>query len=343
MFDEKQFKETFNQVHASEGFLTEVLEMTTKTEHKIHHHHKAVRTVLIAAVLICALTLTAAAADAIAKKFSGETTSVIEAFFGENGEYVSGGNIVEYDEWGKLAINLPAWSREPVDMEAAERLVAPYLFTLEENTVTKGGFTYTIHAVLYDSNTEAYMIRWSVENPDGLGDYGIGMNGEFFTKEGSDMYAVCGGRDYLDTANSTDTKLYLSSFGVDWMDEVWCEFGRWYDWEKGKMEAWCDTQKIVIPRADRGGMKALTTGDDITVSPVAIRFEGKEYADAIDELVIRFKDGGEYVVCSEERFVDNTTYGLIGSEGYVTYTFNRIVDVDNVSGILFNGEILPVA
>ena len=65
--------------------------------------------------------------------------------------------------------------------------------------------------------------------------------------------------------------------------------------------------------------------------------------DAIDELVIRFKAGGEYVVCSEERFVDNTTYGLIGSEGYVTYTFNRIVDVDNVSGILFNGEILPVA
>ena len=346
MFDEKRFKETFDQVQASDELLTEVLDMTTKTEHKTHRPHKIVRTVLIAAVLICALTITAVAAEVLAKKFSGDTTPVIDAFFGENGEYASGGNIVEYDEWGKLAINLPAWSREPLDLDVAERLVAPYLFTLEENTVTKGGFTYTIHAILYDSNTKAVMIRWSVENPDGLGDYGIGLNGEFFTKEGSDMYAVCGGRAYLDTANSTDTKLYISSFDVDWAldydDELWCEFGQWYDWDKGKNKAWFDTQEITIPRSDRGGMKALTFNDTITLSPVAIRFEGVKDSVILDECIITYKDGGEYVVFSEEQFVDNTTYGLNGEPGYVTYTFNRIVDVENVSAVIVNGEIFPV-
>lgn len=341
MFDKQEFKNTFDQVHASDGLLTEVLEMTTKTEHKTHAPKRITRTLLIAAVLICALTLTAVAADALAKKFSGDTISVMEAFFGENGEYASGGNIVEYDEWGKLAINLPAWSREPVDMEAAERLVAPYLYTLEENTVTKGGFTYTIHAILYDSNTKTYMVRWSVENPDGLGDYGIGRNGEFYTKEGSDMYAVCGGRDYLDTANSTDTKLYLSSFGVDCFDELWCEFGRWYDWDKGKMEAWTDTQRMTIPRSDRGGMQALRfDGGSITLSPVALRVDGV-HVDSLKECTICFRDGSEYIVFSDEAFTQNTTYGL-GDTDYVAYTFNRIVDVENVSAIIINGETFPV-
>lgn len=341
MIDEKRFKETFDQVHASDALLTEVLEMTTKSEHKKHTPKRLTRTLLIAAVLVCALTLSVAAADALAKKFSGDTTSVMEAFFGENGEYAEGGNIVEYDEWGKLAINLPAWSREPLDMEAAERLVAPYLFTLEENTVTKGGFTYTIHAILYDSNTKTYMVRWSVENPDGLGDYGIGLNGELFTNEGSEMYAVCGGRDYLDTANSTDTKLYLSSFGVDCFDELWCEFGRWYDRDKGKMEAWTDTQRMTIPRSDRGGMQALRfDGGDITLSPVALRVDGV-HVDSLKECTICFRDGSEYIVFSDEAFTMNTTYGL-GDTNYVAYTFNRIVDVENVSAIIVNGETFPV-
>lgn len=341
MFDEKRFKETFDQVHASDALLTEVLEMKTKSEQKQHRPKHLTRTLLIAALLICTLTLTVAAAEALTKKFSDDSKPVIDAFFGENGEYANGGSIVEYDEYGKLAINLPAWSREAVDMEVAERLVAPYLYTLTENTVTKGGFTYTIQAILYDSNTGAYVVRWSVENPNGLGEYGVGLNGEFYTTEESEIYAVCGGRQYLDTENSTDTKLYISSFGVDWVqdynDELWCEFGRW------ESEDQIDTREFIIPRSDQGGMEALKFNDNITLSPVAILFDGVKDSVVLNECIITYKDGGEYVVFSESAFVDNTTYGLNGSKGYVTYTFNRIVDVENVSGIIVNGEIFPVA
>lgn len=339
MFDEKQFKETFDQVHASEELLTEVLEMTSKTKHKSQAPKKIVRTMLIAAILVCALTLTAAAAGVITRKLNGDTTSVIDGFFGENGAYASSEAIVKYDEWGKLAINMPAWSRETVDIEIAERLVAPYLFTLEENTVTKDGFTYTIHAILYDSHTKTYLVRWSVENPDGLGDFGLGVNGEFSIKEGSEIYAVCGGRAYVDTVNSTDTKLYVSSFGVDWQDELYCEFGRWYDWDKGKMNAWMDTEKIILPREDFGGMQSVTVGN-VTISPVAVHIEDV-HVDSLQELVILYKDGGEYTVFSDEAFVNNTTYGL-GGDKDATYTFNRIVDVENISGIIVNGEIFPV-
>ena len=174
MFDKQEFKNTFDQVQAPEALLTEVLNMTT--HQKPHRPKHITRTLLIAAVLICALTITAFAAEMLTRKLTGDTLSIADSFFGSSGDYANGGGIVEYDDEGKLALNIPAWSREPLDMEAAERLIAPYLYTLEANTVTVDGFTYTIHAILYDSSTETAMIRWSVENPNGLGKYGIGGN-----------------------------------------------------------------------------------------------------------------------------------------------------------------------
>ena len=340
MFDKQEFKNTFDQVQAPEALLTEVLNMTT--QQKPHRPKHITRTLLIAAVLICALTITAFAAEVLTRKLTGDTLSIAESFFGSSGDYANGGGIVEYDDEGKLALNIPAWSREPLDMEAAERLIAPYLYTLEENTVTVDGFTYTIHAILYDSSTETAMIRWSVENPDGLGKYGIGQNGEFSIQEGSDMFAVAGGRDYIDTAHSTDTKLYISSYAVDWNDDLTCEFGRWYDWDKGTEKAWFDTVKLLIPRDDCGGMPTVT-GKNTTVSPVAVRFDGIS-VDDLRECSITFTDGSEYVVFSDELFVKNTTYGLGDAKGkYSTYTFNRIVDVEQVASIIVNGEEIPLA
>lgn len=341
MLDKQKFKSTFDQVHASEELLTEVLNMTKHTEHTTHKPKRITRTLLIAALLICALTLSVTAAEALTRQLTGDSASILDSLFGNGGEYANSGAIVEYDEDGKLAVNIPAWSREPLDLEAAERLVAPYLYTLEENTVTVDGFTYTIHAVLYDSSTETAMIRWSVENPDGLGEYGIGQNGEFSIREDSDMYAVAGGRDYIDTVYSTDTKLYISSYAVDWEEDLYCEFGRRYDWDKGKTKAWCDTVKLIIPRDDRGGMQTVTA-EGITVSPVAVRFDSI-FVDDLQECVITYTDGSEYIVFSEEQFVQNTTYAMGDSDGSrSTYTFNRIVDVEQISAITVNGVQHPV-
>ena len=52
MFDEKKMKATFDQVHASDALLTEVLEMMpNNTNQHIHKPHRIARTLLIAAVL----------------------------------------------------------------------------------------------------------------------------------------------------------------------------------------------------------------------------------------------------------------------------------------------------
>ena len=336
---EHQMKQTFDQVHASDELVMEVLNMTT--QRKKHKSMRINRTLLIAAVLVCALTLSVAAAGALTHKFAGDTVSVLDNFFGNSGDYAESDSVVAYDNDGKLVINMPAWSRESLDMETAERLVAPYLYTLEENTVTVDGFTYTIHAVLYDSGTETAMIRWSVENPDGLGKYGIGRNGEFCVQEGSDIFAVVGGRDYIDTVHSTGTKLYISSYAADWQEAFTCEFGRWYDWDKGTENARYDTVKITIPCDDRGGMPTVS-GDGVTVSPVAVRFDSI-CVDDLQECSIVFADGSEYILFSDEQFVMNTTYGLGDAHGkFSTYTFNRIVDVERVAAVMINGEEIPV-
>ena len=90
-------------------------------------------------------------------------------------------------------------------------------------------------------------------------------------------------------------------------------------------------------------MEALKFNDNITLSPVAILFDGVKDSVVLNECIITYKDGGEYVVFSESAFVDNTTYGLNGSKGYVTYTFNRIVDVEQVRAVRLNGVEIPVA
>ena len=82
------------------------------------------------------------------------------------------------------------------------------------------------------------------------------------------------------------------------------------------------------------------TVENVTISPVAVRFENA-HVDSLQELVILYKDGGEYIVFSDDAFVNNTTYGL-GGDKDATYTFNRIVDVENISGVIVNGEIFPV-
>ncbi len=339
MLDKTMFRDAFSSVRASDELLMEVLNMSTnETMERTNGRRprQLVRILLAAALILSLLTVTAVAAVG-AVGFAGETEGVLDSFFGNGGDYASHSGVVAYDENGKLETNMPGWCREPMDREAAQRLVAPYLYTIDNNTVTKGGYTYTIHAMLWDSATSAYLVYWSVENPDGLGEYRIGENGEFITTEQSQIYAAVGARKYIDTVNSTDTKLYLNSYDSDWGDELWCELGR-----RESIHVQPDAVRLTLPRSDRGGMATVTAGD-MTISPVAIRFDGMTDGGQVHELVIVYDDGREYTVISDENLVDNTVYSFLRNEGYATYIFNRIVDVEHISTVSINGMVYPIS
>lgn len=331
MLSEKSIKDTFDQVHSSEQLLKEVLDMTTRGKRKGHSGARAGRAAMLAAALVAALSVTAVAAShVIDEATNGQST--IAALFGNGGEYAEGPAIVEYDESGRLATNLPAWSKEAVDAAVADELVAPHLYSLEENTFVVGGFTYTVDAVLYDSSTNATMIYWSVENPNGLGDYGVGPNGEVFLLETSAMRWVVGGKSYVDTANSSDNLLRVCSYDVELREDIEIQLGACLDPENGKHAKSYDVQKVLIPRHDLGGMPNLTLEDGTTISPVAIRLEGVGETN-LDSLVISYDDGSEYVVLSSNPSVDNTAYGIVDDQGRMTYVFNRIVDINAIEAV----------
>ena len=328
MRSENLFRETFDQIRAPEALAERVMAAAKEQGTGRRSAGKIGRAVLVAAVLVCVLAVGAAAGGGIAAFVQGDGTGVVEAIY-SGGSYASGDGIVEYTDWGSLDGFIPAWDRGSVDPELAQQLAA-FLYTLEENTVTRGGFTYTIHAVLYDAGTGAAVVYWSVENPDGLGDYAVDRNGKFCTLESSGMYAVCMGRTYLDEENSTDTKLYLSSYGLDWGEELWCEFGCRTEGER-------DSQRIIIPADDRGGMACITLDETAVISPVALKLMGW-HGDDVDEVTITFRDGSEYVLVSEALFVDNATYAGTQADS-TTYTFNRIIDVGQIACVTVNGTV----
>ena len=91
----------------------------------------------------------------------------------------------------------------------------------------------------------------------------------------------------------------------------------------------------------------------MTVSPIGMRVEdsvaiGCENMDCIDEVVIQFADGTEYLLFGEQEGLDcevnNLAYALSLGGNYrkVTYAFNRIVDVENIAAIVVNGSVFPI-
>ena len=91
----------------------------------------------------------------------------------------------------------------------------------------------------------------------------------------------------------------------------------------------------------------------MTVSLIGMRVEdsaaiGCENMDFIDEVVIQFTDGTEYLLFGEQEGLDcevnNLAYALNPGDNYqkVIYAFNRIVDVENIAAIVVNGSVFPI-
>ena len=121
--------------------------------------------------------------------------------------------------------------------------------------------------------------------------------------------------------------------------------------------------RLVLPLPENSPMPSVRAGNDsITVTPISMQIDvtdltflhtartGETWvnADNVETTVIRFKDGTDYVV--KDGYTLNYTFALVGSasqweeDNYnmLTYMFNRIIDVDEVSAVVINGTELPV-
>lgn len=328
MFDQKTYQETFSSLHASEDVLVEVMNMT----HNSRKRAKWSRTAAVAAAVLCGIVTAAAAVGFLRYE---NPTAMLRALFGEN---VSSGNgIVEYNEYGKLITNLPAWERVPVDETLAQELIAPYIFAVGESTVC-GDYTLNVEALLYDATTRAGMLYYTVENSNGVSGYEVSPNGELWWPAETPVFTIVqsASRDYLDTAMSSETKLYICTYFIaDPSQKTICVgIGSGDDWTK--------RNDISIELPGDVGIAGVELADGaVYISPVSIQmdlaFLGVD-GDSIDSVTLHYTDGSNYVVKNEADFVSNQTYGLLDLEGStLTYTFNRIVDTNSIASVEING------
>ena len=317
--------------------------------------HKTSRIVLIAAVIALALSVSAFAYMGFV--VYENPVAMLNAFFGENVESKKEG-VLEYNDNGDLTVALPGWERVPVDATLADELIAKYI-SAETSTFSWDGYTLSVEANLYDSRTQSGLLYYSIENPAGVTGYVVRGQNQIIFPEGSIAFHPSlggnwGSEDYLDADRSTDTTIYICRYYIG------CE-GIAADKKLGEPEFQVRSNSngeilgsALLNYAKESSIAGLSLADgNIVVSPIAVRIYsaelGYETVNDITNIVLHYNDDAEYVVIDNagrpDHFTDNTTYGLLDSvsdPSRVTYTFNRIVDINGLSSVTVNGTTYDV-
>lgn len=343
MFDEKRYQDTFSQIHAPEETLSEVLKMTNQRNHNVI---RFTRVLAIAAVITGMLATTAFAYVGFTQYEN--PMQMLKTFFGGDEYHVDEGGFVQTEIYydSKWDVVLPTVEQVPVDKQVAEQDVSPYISGVGKS-ITDGGDTLTVEAHLYDSATGCGIIYYKLENPAGVGGYNLQLDGEVWWPaiQRVEVYD-CWGKSFIIEEETTDTTLsvahyYSSVYG----DEKCIEVGF------GGID-----KCLYLPLDDGGGMKSISLASgDIRISAIGMNIHTENMGflrtvdtdgtvlpplvDHIDTLTIRYQDGTEYTVYrnTAQQWTQNYKYCIQNMDGNeVSYSFNRLIDVENVAAVIIN-------
>lgn len=320
------------------------------------------------AAIVAAACLLAVPTVAFAAYVSGENSAFYQAIFG-NTSRQSVHEKVEYDSEGKLSLNLPNIERVDVDEEQAEELVGRYVKALGETYELESyhGHTIslTVHSALYDKETGIFQAYLSLEQPGGVQGLEMFEDGEcYFSGNDLLLYGdMAPGKLYYDKAKSSDDIVYLTAVGVAHGDgDKVMEFGEYIPKEDLKPEdaAQCmdEGMQRSLAKVDFSSMASSLpgkkAGEAIIVNSLGMQLNlpGLGFTDAVDDydlkyLAIEYSDGESYILRDRDRNIENIDYGLTkgpqyegdpNTEAVTTYCFNRLVDVDKVSGVTINNQ-----
>ena len=305
-----------------------------------HRPRRKFKTLLLAAALVLALSVSALAA---ADLLPGD---LFRSFFGtELGARSEG--VVEYDDDGRLVTNLPAWERVEVDETLAETLLTPYLTTTGK-TVSYEGYTLALEANLYDPATGCGLASYTLENPDGVTGYELLAGGElWFNNQTVFVHTDQVGHLFLDSARSSDTKLYILEYYIsaEPLNKLNLELGaflpddytgRVYGETQATLPVPLVEADLPLAQADQAGSLPA-----VTLSPIGLTLAlDQPLTDALDleYLALEYADGSRYVILDTAQFLDNSSYALYASDFSSTYSFNRLVDPQQVAKVIVNGQ-----
>lgn len=310
--------------------------------------HRVFRALLIGAILISLLATTIFA-------YSGfvlyeNPAAMIDAFFGERGQ-ASHEYYETKNEHGE-AYKEHGFDRVAVNETLAEKYVQPHTYAIEQTT-TLGDYTLTVLTNQYSAAARCGVLYMTLENPNGIDNYEIEYDGSVWWPGETGFTLNDPGRTYLDTANTTETKLSMAvHYAVlDDRDHIrikMVERENWYTEAVVEVPLYDDGTTAIVTAAE-GGLVLSPIGMycDVLSFPELNRADGYWHFDNIDYVAIRFAGGTEYLLKDNEylsdAIYDNTAY-TCGSEGGKTasYLFNRIVDVEQVTEVVINDIAYPI-
>ena len=358
MIDRKLFQQTFSALHASPDTLSEVYKVVRRNKRRL----TLTKGMLVAAVL--AMCITVAGAVGIATLIKADVApadSVTDADRNAFDKDTVGSDTPLVLGNDGQPINLPRMERASTDTATVQRLLGDYLCTVNA-TMEVDGYTIKLNTFLIDENGSGFL-TYTLSNPDGVEPDENGY-GEVYTP--LDPWLIIGddpkgfdymdAKTYLDTAATTGTELHLVLYFSD--------FGYWH---KGD-----DLIFVVKPQYVGDDPDTLTWGGSISISPIAylpVTTFTSENGSTVKvsalgihmdkpsaittqisdlnpkELVLHMKDGSQYAVQSDRENVMNWVVGLgTVDENHdgngCTYSFNRLVDVNEIESVTAEGHTI---
>ena len=368
MLNEKNFREAFEPLHASDELAKEVLNMTQKQENR--RHPWVLRTALAA---VMALVLIAGIV--VGMPFTGSAAPEEPRPVYENSEAI-----------------LKTLYGEDYDREAAAKYVEPYIYPVE-GTLTYEGYTIELEAAAFDAITGSGLLYYSLEIPEGTKDYWAYAN-QILDANPTGEYPDASKYPepfmnhmftwHLDERHSTETKLYIVNTFL-YLEELFTdveglnkqaiengirdEIANWLDFYTNDVLK----MKFVVPGAGGGesrymkipvdpmaGMEWISLdGANMRVSPLGIQLaEDPYHFDLIDpnhedrvwedifetlDMRIHYADGSEFVVVHKEWLNEPGYKGLypILYNCYYWLESYEGTDYREYSSIFFN-EIIDV-
>lgn len=267
-------------------------------------------------------------------------------------------------------VTYPERDYEDMDADKAEELIGNQI-AYPSITKELDGTTMTILSAVQDHN--AAVVEFTLEKEGGVDALNYSQldneaKGAWFSDDSTFWFRIGDGGEniFVDLDKSTEDKLYCYDYMTldSVSDSITMEFYE-YPCTRGEYASMNEEEMVEdqikqssasIPVSDSVSSVTYTNhdGGSVEISPLSIKIDmmnglGLSNEEAGDPyncyyVAINYKDGTQYIVNEHEKEgihtcdveIDNSSYACGSLDNQMTFVFNRLVDVNEISSITIN-------
>ena len=350
MTQHELFEKTFSALHASPDTILEV-KRTMQNEKKTRRILGRGAVIAIAAALTLSVAVAAGVVTLIKADVSPADKVDDTTYHAFTDDMDASTPTVEGNS-GEL-ITLPDMERIPGDRDTVQRLVGDYLSKLDAE-LTVGSTTITLETFLVDESG-CGILTYTVDDPEGVSYEDAGYGEVYSLPLQPSMYlrspdfqqgGMVNVKLHVDKTTSTATHLDVVAYFA--AGETYQKGDNFYFTVYDGGSEGREPYAVAIQPRTYAPVRTLTAADGevARISAVGITM-GNASPDrelTAQELTLHYADGTSYVVTSESQNLMNWVLGYIYGDGetapfaHAVYIFNRLVDVNAITSVSFDGR-----